>query len=50
MQYSDADTIKLKLADSGEVKVFYVRDVEEVLVDSSAAQPAQSYPRSSGSY
>jgi len=40
VQYSDADTIKLKLADSGEVKVFSVSDVEEVLVDSSAAQPA----------
>jgi hypothetical protein len=40
VQYSDADTIKLKLADSGEVKVFSVKDVAEVLVDSSAARPA----------
>lgn len=40
VQYSDADTTKLKLADSGEVKVFYVGDVAEVLVDSSAARPA----------
>jgi hypothetical protein len=42
VQYSDADIIKFKLADSGEVKVFNVSDVEEVLVDSSAAQPAPS--------
>jgi hypothetical protein len=40
VQYSDADTIKFKLADSGEVKIFYVGDVEEVLVDSLAARPA----------
>ena len=40
VQYSDADTIKFKLADSGEVKVFHVGDVAEVLADSSAARPA----------
>jgi hypothetical protein len=40
VQYSDADTIKVKLVDSDEVKVFDVGDVAEVKVDSSAAQPA----------
>jgi hypothetical protein len=40
VQYSDADTIKFKLADPGEVMVFDVRDVAEVLVDSSTARPA----------
>jgi hypothetical protein len=39
VQFSDGDTIKFKLADSDEVRVFYVRDVEEVKVDSSPTRP-----------
>jgi hypothetical protein len=39
VQCRDADIIKFKPADSGEVKVFYVKDVEEVLVDSSPTRP-----------
>lgn len=52
VQYSDADIIKFRTADSGGVKVFYVKDVEEVIVDSSPSSPAQAekapapYPQS----
>ena len=40
VEYCDADTIKFKLADSGGVRVFPVKDVEEVQVDSQAVPPA----------
>ena len=39
VQYRDADIVKFKLAGSGEVMVFFTRDVAEVLVDSQAVQP-----------
>jgi hypothetical protein len=39
VQYSDADIVKFRTADSGEVKVFYVKDVEEVIVDSCPSRP-----------
>jgi len=39
VQYRDADIVKFRTADSGEVKVFYVKDVEEVIVDSCPNRP-----------
>jgi hypothetical protein len=41
VEHNDADIIKLRLAGSGEVQVFNAGDVEEVVFDSPAVEPAQ---------